>query len=100
MTAGELQRLEAELKHRQAQFEEEMKTQRGKMTDEEYRRLMAAHKQELARLQHRLDVQRDRQQQNILDKLATRRARRSDKMEELVRTSYVTLLMRECNILF
>ncbi|XP_071494355.1 uncharacterized protein [Diadema antillarum] len=82
MTAAELQRLEAELRQRQQQFEAEMKERRGSMSEEEYRRLIAAHKQELAELQHKLDVQRDRQQQRLLDKLAARRAKRADRKEQ------------------
>ena len=81
MTAAELQRMEAELKACQAQFETEMKEKRGTVAQAEYKRLIAAHKLELADLQTHLDGLRDRQQDSLLDKLAARRAKRSNKKE-------------------
>ncbi|XP_041480690.1 trichohyalin-like isoform X2 [Lytechinus variegatus] len=82
MTAAELQRMEAELKQRQVQFEAEMKEKKSTLSQEEYKRLIAAHKQELADMQTKLDGLRERQQDALLDKLAARRAKRANKKEE------------------
>lgn len=84
ITAAELQRMEAELKQCQVQFEAEMKEKRSTLSKEEYKRLIAAHKLELADMQTKLDVSRERQQDALLEKLAARRAKRSNKKEEQV----------------
>lgn len=77
LSATELQELEAELQEKQHKFEAELKEMKTKVSDEEYKRLIAEHKMELREMQEKLELQRQRQRQEMLDKLAARKKLRN-----------------------
>lgn len=79
MTVEEIRQLEADLKRRQAQFEAELRDKKSQLSDEDYKKLIATHKQELNQLQQTLDGQKERQRQSLLDKLAARKAGKDNK---------------------
>ncbi|XP_071805192.1 uncharacterized protein [Asterias amurensis] len=79
MTVEEIRQLEADLKRRQAQFEAELRDKKSQLSDEDYKKLIATHKQELNQLQQTLDGQKERQRQSLLDKLAARKASKDNK---------------------
>ncbi|XP_022090398.1 uncharacterized protein LOC110979145 [Acanthaster planci] len=76
MSPEEIQQLEADLKRRQIQLEAMLQDKKSQLSPEEYKKLIAEHREELNKLQHRLDLQRERQRQSLLDKLAARKALR------------------------
>ncbi|PIK59164.1 putative trichohyalin [Apostichopus japonicus] len=82
LTAVELQELEAELQEMQKQFDIELKEKKGLSSDDDYKKLIAQHKMELGKMQEKLALQRQRQRQEMLDKLAARRNMRESGIEE------------------
>ena len=69
-----------ELEDRKAEFEKEEQEMRPLLSDEEYKQLIENHRRELNELEQKLDLQRRRQHQTLLDKLAARRVKRGQKV--------------------
>ena len=76
MDIEQINQMNQEIEKRKSQLEEQQREMRPLLSDEEYKQLIETHKQELRNLQNKLDVQRRRQHQNMLDKLAARRAKK------------------------
>ena len=77
---SELKEMTQELEDRKAEFEKEQQEMRPLLSEEEYKQLIEKHRQELNELEQKLDLQRRRQQQSLLDKLAARRVKRGQKV--------------------
>ncbi len=78
MSPEEIQQLEMELEQRQAQFDAELQEKRGQLSEDEYKKLIESHKQEVTELREKLDFQRERQRQTLLEKLAARREQKGN----------------------
>ncbi|XP_070560356.1 golgin subfamily A member 6-like protein 22 [Ptychodera flava] len=74
----EMEDIETEMKGKQKEFEE--RTKKGDLSDEDYARLLREHEDEMERLKAKLDRQKDRQRQTLLEKIAERK--RKKKMEQ------------------
>ncbi|XP_077998305.1 uncharacterized protein LOC144451363 isoform X2 [Glandiceps talaboti] len=67
--------IEVEMKKKQGEFDEKMKN-RGQMSDEDYARLIAEHEDEMEKLRKKLERQKDRQRQKLLEKIAARKRKK------------------------
>ena len=73
MTPEEIRHLEMELENRQAQFDADFHEKRSQLSEDEYKKLIESHKRELTEMKEKLDYQKERQRQTLLEKLAARR---------------------------
>ncbi|PIK44854.1 hypothetical protein BSL78_18302 [Apostichopus japonicus] len=89
--------LEEEIKVREATFQTAVEERRDQLSDEEYRRLLEQHQQEMQDLREKLRLSQERQRQHFQDKLDERRRRRGMISHEQERKEVLSLLDNDGN---